>query len=164
MKFTVFCPANADGTLSGSFLVLDESEVSIFKENFEGPLNDSDFIEKDIPQFQPRIDGVIVSLKEEYGYRHWIWETGMTPEALKDYFSNMDPVSHYFDPSKSLPGILHPAEPMEEIIIVYDNASPPSLDSASFIHKSPQVCQAHIFDQKDTWLNLGGEVIRPREK
>ena len=33
--------------------------------------------------------GVVVFLQEEYGYRHWIWETGLDADTLRAYWRHL---------------------------------------------------------------------------
>lgn len=49
--------------------------------------------------------GVRVLLEEEYGYRHWVWNTGMSEEELIGWFAENigKNDSVFFDP-RSLPG------------------------------------------------------------
>ncbi len=49
---------------------------------------------------------VNVMLDEEYGYREWLWKTGMTAEQLTEWWTNLTSVSaFFFDPSQSgMPG------------------------------------------------------------
>merc|ERR1711959_48038 len=52
-------------------------------------------------------EAVTVFLEEEFGYRYWIWRTGMTPTRLIAWWKALPTVSPYFDPSKGgLPGEL----------------------------------------------------------
>ena len=49
--------------------------------------------------------GVRVLLDEEYGYRHWVWNTGMTEEDLVKWFSeNIGKNDSVFCNPRSLPG------------------------------------------------------------
>ena len=47
---------------------------------------------------------VQVFVEEEYGYRYWIWDTGMTPAALIAWWQALDTVHKYFFSPASLPG------------------------------------------------------------
>jgi hypothetical protein len=49
-------------------------------------------------------DTVKVFVEEEYGYRYWMWDTGMTPEALIAWWQALDTVHKYFFSPASLPG------------------------------------------------------------
>jgi hypothetical protein len=71
--------------------------------------------EREMPVYRIATDlgEVVVLLDEEYGYRTWLWKTGMTAEALVKWWMGMDTVRpHFMDPSKSLPGELCAAQPM----------------------------------------------------
>ena len=53
-------------------------------------------------------DQAVVLLDEEYGYRSWVWWTGMTNDALAAWWKALDSVQpHFFDP-RTLPGTLTP--------------------------------------------------------
>jgi hypothetical protein len=57
---------------------------------------------------------VSVLLDEEYGYRTWLWETGMTGEQLLDWWMRQTTMNdHFFDPSRSMPGKLKEVTPRE---------------------------------------------------
>lgn len=47
---------------------------------------------------------VTVMLDEEYGYREWIWRTGMTAEELTEFWRNIPTMEPYFFSPKGLPG------------------------------------------------------------
>lgn len=48
---------------------------------------------------------VKVMLDEEYGYRTWIWHTGMTEEELVAWYGNLESVEPFFyNPDGTLPG------------------------------------------------------------
>ena len=50
-------------------------------------------------------DQAVLFLVEEYGYRHWIWRTGMSAKDLTSFWANLPSVApHFMDPSKTLPG------------------------------------------------------------
>ena len=51
-------------------------------------------------------DNIIVSLDEEYGYREWIWFTGMTAADLESYWTGLTSVSPFFMTPVGLPGDL----------------------------------------------------------
>ena len=59
---------------------------------------------------------VIVSLDEEYGYREWIWFTGMTPADLEAYWTGLTTVAPFFMTPVGLPGhLVQVVEDMTEI-------------------------------------------------
>ena len=49
---------------------------------------------------------ITVWLEEEYGYRYWRWDTGMTHEELVSWWSNLESVKPYFFNPTDLPGKL----------------------------------------------------------
>jgi hypothetical protein len=54
-------------------------------------------------------DTVCVLLDEEYGYRTWLWHTGMSPAQLKDYWEGLPSVTPFFRSPTGLPGTVVPA-------------------------------------------------------
>ena len=46
---------------------------------------------------------ITVFIEEEYGYRYWVWETGMDADALIAWWKTMDPNTYFFSPV-GLPG------------------------------------------------------------
>ena len=64
-----------------------------------------------ILESQGYYEQVVVELSEEYGYRTWYWFTGMNKSSLIRFWEGMHSVSeHFWDPSKTLPGQLIPAD------------------------------------------------------
>ncbi len=53
-------------------------------------------------------DQAVVLLTEEYGYREWIWWTGMSSEQLVEWWEKLASVNPYFFDPRSLPGKLIP--------------------------------------------------------
>jgi hypothetical protein len=51
-------------------------------------------------------DLITVYLDEEYGYRYWIWETGMTRDQLVQWWTSLETVKPYFYTPVGLPGEL----------------------------------------------------------
>jgi hypothetical protein len=49
---------------------------------------------------------ITVWLEEEYGYRYWQWDTGMTAQELVSWWSNLSSVGEYFMSPAHLPGLL----------------------------------------------------------
>ena len=44
---------------------------------------------------------ITVHIEEEYGYCHWLWETGMTSEELKSFWKKIESIERFsFDRSK----------------------------------------------------------------
>ena len=51
---------------------------------------------------------IVVQIEEEYGYRNWIWLTGMSAEELKAWWSSKKTVNAFFyDGPVSFPGDIH---------------------------------------------------------
>lgn len=59
-------------------------------------------------------DQVIVLLEEEYGYRNWIWYTGMSETELIEWWKNLRSVDPYFFTPVGLPGTLTEIESDED--------------------------------------------------
>lgn len=53
-------------------------------------------------------DQAVVLLEEEYGYRSWVWWTGMTDDELIQWWKSLESVSPYFFDPRELPGTLTP--------------------------------------------------------
>jgi len=57
---------------------------------------------------KPVVDGsghAVVLVDEEYGFRHHLWLTGMTPEKLEEFWASIQNMKdHYTDCTKTLPG------------------------------------------------------------
>lgn len=51
-------------------------------------------------------DVITVWLEEEWGYRYWRWDTGMTHEELVSFWKGMETVAPYFFSLHGLPGTL----------------------------------------------------------
>lgn len=49
---------------------------------------------------------ITIFLEEEYGYRYWLWETGMDANALIKWWSELPAVNAYFFDPTGLPGTL----------------------------------------------------------
>ena len=46
---------------------------------------------------------ITVYIEEEYGYRYWVWETGMSEEKLIQWWKDLPSVMpFFFSPAKSL--------------------------------------------------------------
>lgn len=58
------------------------------------------------------MDKITVLVSEEYGYRWWVWDTGMTESELIKFWENIPEMrKHYMNPSVTLPGKWHEASP-----------------------------------------------------
>ncbi len=53
---------------------------------------------------------ITVALDEEYGYREWIWETGMTASELEAWWSTKQSLGDYFFSPVGLPGSMKQVE------------------------------------------------------
>jgi len=52
--------------------------------------------------------GIVVLLEEEFGYRHWLWEPGLSAEELKAWWRAIPTVATYFyDGPIEFPGNVH---------------------------------------------------------
>ena len=51
----------------------------------------------------------VIFIEEEYGYRYWMWHTGMTRAALEEWWTSLDSVNAYFFSPLGLPGVVTPA-------------------------------------------------------
>ena len=83
---------------------------------------------------------VTVFLVEEYGYRTWIWRTGMTPTRLIAWWKALPTVSpFFFNPSKSgLPG---------------------DLMQAGETDHEPGWWSAHLHMDEDSWLRTPDDTM-----
>jgi hypothetical protein len=135
--------------------ILSEDEISLFQEVIDagGVLE-----ELSIPDFEQSIKGVVVALDEEYGYRYWVWETGMDVQSLKVFFSNMNALDYFLNP-RNLPGKLHSAELILGGLVSFDSEQPDNEGLFRFF--SGQV-KAHIHGSDDSWIAFGDEVITPK--
>tara|TARA_Y100000310_G_scaffold23381_1_gene22358 strand:+ start:3655 stop:4239 length:585 start_codon:yes stop_codon:yes gene_type:complete len=53
-------------------------------------------------------DKATVLLEEEYGYRMWVWHTGMTDAELIAFWKGLPSVMPYFSSPTGLPGVVVP--------------------------------------------------------
>ena len=59
---------------------------------------------------------ITVALDEEYGYREWLWETGMTAAELEVWWSTKQTLGAYFFSPVELPGsMMQVSEDMTEV-------------------------------------------------
>lgn len=66
-----------------------------------------DIEEGEFPVFQGT-KGMVILLDEEYGYRTWIWYTGMSEEELTRYWTGLESVAPFFFNPHKLDGTLIP--------------------------------------------------------
>lgn len=148
MKFFVFRP-ESDGTYF--FIVTDKDVHELKSPNLE---------EVTIQPFQPTLPGIVVAIEEEYGYRYWVWETGMEAEALKVFFLNLNPMDYFFHQMESLPGKIHQADLNAYGMTIYDHADSQNIEKIRFF-STDSVARAHFHTAEDTWIQIGDEYIEP---
>ena len=91
----------------------------------------------------------VVLLTEEYGYRHWIWWTGMSNKDLAAFWIRMESViPHFFDPPETLPGKLR--EVIRHGESVYSDASR-NRPTNVFRFKDP-FWKGHLHMEDDSYL------------
>jgi hypothetical protein len=85
---------------------------------------------------------VQVYIDEEYGYRFWFWDTGMTEAELVRWWGNLGSVTpFYFSPQGLLPGTVTKIPHFQ----------------------GPTPYLAHLHEDFDSWLKLpGGTTIYHR--
>lgn len=116
------------------------------------------FESRALERFQPNLPGTVVALDEEYGYRYWVWETGMSEVELKEFFLNMNPMEYFFHDMDKLPGKVHRADLCRGGMVIFgENAKDRFFDSKGAV-------QAHIHIEDDTWVKIGDELIEPTVK
>lgn len=117
---------------------------------------DTEWFEGYAKPFKRSLIGEIVLIEEEYGYRYWVWETGMARETLAEYFFNLDPEEFWGEMTK-LPGKVHLADLGDDCWVVFDN------DTQNTWYLLAQgVPRAHLHTREDSWLQLGERFIEPR--
>jgi hypothetical protein len=156
MKFFIFRP-DSDGTF---FDIVTDKDVPGCMDSEKYGWKNPTLEEITIQNFQPTLPGIIVSLEEEYGYRYWIWETGMEAEALKDFFLNMNPMDYFYHEMSNLPGKVHRAECNAYGLITYDPDDYENIEKMRFFSTSG-VVHAHLHTEDDSWLQIGDEYIEP---
>lgn len=113
------------------------------------------FESKALEPFQPSMPGTVVALEEEYGYRHWVWETGMEAEQLKEFFLNMNPMEYFFHEMDKLPGKVHRADLCRGgMRVFHENSNDKFFDSKAAV-------QAHMHTPDDSWIKIGDDLIEP---
>jgi len=61
--------------------------------------------EEDGEIIEVRFPHVVVRVEEEYGYRHWLWFTGMSVPELREWWTSQKTMeNHFWCPGGSLPG------------------------------------------------------------
>lgn len=90
------------------------------------------------------MNNFVVLVNEEYGFRHWIWDTHMSKEALIEWWTNLATVEPYFfDPAK-LPGNVRQVEEEDFYQILEGNQETPHL---------------HLHMDDDSWFRLDGAIL-----
>jgi hypothetical protein len=56
-----------------------------------------------------------VLMKEEYGFRNWIWQPGMSPVELEEWWKNLESAWSYFFNPANLPGLMLLVDTEEQI-------------------------------------------------
>lgn len=120
--------------------------------------------EKEAPVYHVDSQGkVVVCLDEEYGYRMWLWDTGMTVEELTRWWTEMATVSpHFMDPSKTLPGKLQRAYPVSEteVAVYREDLADGTVDSGFLYVTTPKGWSAHLHEDDDSYLRVPtGETL-----
>lgn len=119
-------------------------------------------LEKEVPVYkvlESTEKGVIVHLNEEYGYREWLWQTGMSTEELIEWWSSLETVNpHFMDPSKTLPGELRRVWGVSprEVVVEVD----PVEGGGHIYVQNPSGWSAHLHMDDDSFLRLpGGKTL-----
>ena len=81
----------------------DEDYSGYFDESWPYKIEAVEF-----PVMDPPAERAVVMLDEEYGYRSWVWYTGMSDEELRAYWEGLATVSDFFFDPRTLPGVLIP--------------------------------------------------------
>lgn len=97
---------------------------------------------------------VVVWLEEEYGYRYWRWEPGMTGDELVQWWKELKSVlPYFFSPAGGVAkcGKRHPGLPGKLEERSWENF--PRCDA-------PNLWRAHIHEDEDSYLKLpDGESV-----
>jgi hypothetical protein len=85
---------------------------------------------------------ITVLIEEEYGYRNWLWETGMDASALEEFWKNITSMGPlFYDLSDKLPGDVSQLYP--DLDDLKHNAWIITTDDGSMY--------ARIYDPKGCW-------------
>lgn len=90
--------------------------------------------------------GTTVVLDEEHGVATWLWDSGLTPEDLKKYWSALSSIDHLFLDLKRLPGTIQRVKPTGSRGVVL------SKDGESVIRCGDEAWASHIWRDNDSWL------------
>lgn len=95
------------------------------------------------------MESVTVYIVEEYGYRSWVWETGMTREDLIRWWQELETVEPYFWKMEQLPGSLIRVKDDD-----YEMWTLPSGETVTREEMNDSL-QAHIHMDDDSYLFHG---------
>jgi hypothetical protein len=100
-------PSKKDAETSRTELIArskatDEDYSDYFDESWPSQIEEREFA---VLRPDPS-DQAIVVLTEEYGYRYWLWQTGMTDDELVAYWKGLETVEPFFFDPRELPGTL----------------------------------------------------------
>ena len=107
----------------------------------------------------------IVSLTEEYGYRYWLWYTGMDLEAFRAWWTELKTVEPYFFSPTGLPGVLVPAWYGADGLFAYGRETfEPHEDGTFsgdvlFVKNLEELPTCHLHCDDDSWVIIGGERV-----
>lgn len=115
---------------------------------------------------------VTVWLEEEYGYRYWRWDTGMSHEDLVLWWSSMGTIRPYFFSPNGLPGSLTEldSDEWDEGTRDMPETVPADFNPEEFVPEDPEwaranarwlcatpktgIYKAHIHEDEDSCLKL----------
>lgn len=115
---------------------------------------------------------ITVLVEEEYGYRYFIWHTGMTAEQLVEFWTGTQSLAeHFWNPSHSLPAqeiyetcIATTAEFKEDLVKYYGYQEREAEEKIRELKKTrgdykkeaeqrgEGLWTCHIHDEDDSWL------------
>ncbi|MDB4278658.1 hypothetical protein N9917_03570 [Deltaproteobacteria bacterium] len=97
---------------------------------------------------------VTVYVDEEYGYRSWVWETGMTAEELVAWWTGLETVMSYFFSPSGLPGTMTQVHLGAEAFAVHETNEPIPFP-AGYHYKDDRprdYWKAHMHIEEDSFL------------
>ena len=124
---------------------------------------------------------ITVLVEEEYGYRYFIWHTGMTKDQLVKFWTGCETMSeHFWNPSYSLPAdeiyetCIATSDEFRDDLIKYCGYQPWEADEKMKGVKKTRgdykkeasksgdgLWTCHIHDESDSWLSgPDGEVYK----
>ncbi len=103
---------------------------------------------------------ITVWLEEEYGYRYWRWDTGMTADELVAWWSALKSVGQYFFSPVHLPGQL--TELHELPIAETDEKVMEALDKAAALYKEGKDDEAlKLLHPAPWWKHFKARIENP---